>query len=91
MVGEQCQVSTITDGVAAQDLLVEQNSSLVFAAGEKECYADIRIFAIGGGGGPSMEQEGYEGGGGSDYLIQHSVRMLSNNTDALVVNGRRRW
>ena len=80
MVGEQCQVSTLTDGVAAQDLLVEQNSSLVFAAGEKECYADIRIFAIGGGGGG-----GGGAGGGSGYLGQYSVRMLSNNTDALVV------
>ena len=78
-------MSVLTDGVGTQDFLVKQNTSLVFTAGERECYADIRIFAIGGGGGPSRSNSANAGGGGSGYLIQHIVRMLSNNTDSLVV------
>ena len=78
-------MSVLTDGVGTQDFLVKQNTSLVFTAGERECYADIRIFATGGGGGPGRSNSANAGGGGSGYLIQHSVGMLSNNTDALVV------
>ena len=79
-------MAVLTDGVGAQDLLVRQNSTLVFMAGEKECYTDIRFLAIGGGGGTTrwLYPTRY-GGAGSGYLDQCTVRMVSNNTDALVV------
>ena len=64
---------------------VRSDAEVDFLAGEKECYEDIRVFTIGGGGGPSGECCDGAGGGGSGYVNQTYLRVWSNNVDPWVV------
>ena len=84
-VGQRCQVAVLTSGKGTQDLLFEVDSNADFIAGEKECYEDIRVSTIGGGGGPSGECCDGAGGGGSGYVNQTYLRVWSNNVDPWVV------
>ena len=84
-VGQRCQIAVLTSGKGTQDLLFEVDAEVDFIAGEKECYEDIRVYAIGGGGGPSQVCCDGAGGGGSGYVNRTNLRVWSNNVDPWVV------
>lgn len=39
-------MAVLTDGVGVQDFLVQENTTLHFFAGEKDCYTYIRFLAV---------------------------------------------
>ena len=85
--GQQCQVAVfLKDGAAMKgpplSILAEESMSLIFLAKEKDCYANISILAIGGGGGYS-----YGEGGGSGYVETGAGVLKTNNRVVLTPGG----
>ena len=84
--GHQCQVAVfLKDGAAMKgpplSIFANESMSLIFQAREKDCYANISILAIGGGGGYS-----YGEGGGSGY-VETGAGVLKTEEQVVVTVG----
>ena len=86
-VGQPCQVALVTNGSGIQDfpfLAEEGPTSLTLVAGEKDCYVDFDILAIGGGGNNVF---GSKAGAGSGFIESATGRLSTTSPVAEVLAG----
>lgn len=49
-VNQTCQAAAITNGTVTNVVFAEQNSKVTLVANEKDCFVDLDVVAVGGGG-----------------------------------------
>ena len=65
-----------------QAIFAEESQSLDLVAGEKDCYVDVKIVAVGGGGRP-----GVYAGSGSGFIETLTVQINSTSPLARITVG----
>ena len=68
-----------------QAILAEKSMNLNLMAAEKDCFVDLNLIAIGGGGGSSTERYG---GHGSGYVETATFRMSVNSPEGEITVGQ---
>merc|ERR1719295_2408274 len=84
-VNQRCQAAVVTNGSSTQAIFAERSMNMNLVAAEKDCYVDLNIVAIGGGGRGGGS--GY-GGSGSGYVETEIVRMSVNNPEGEIIVGQ---
>ena len=71
-VNQTCQAAVITNGTATNIVFAEESSNVELVANEKDCFVDLDVVAIGGGG--NYVDNTY-GGAGSGYVEAAKIRL----------------
>ena len=82
---QTCQVAVLTNGTHTQHFFAEENTTITLVAGDRDCFSDISIFAIGGGGGYGYYNN--VGGGGSGYVEAKTVQLSTDSPVLKVAPG----
>ena len=77
-VNQTFQAAVITNGTTTNVIFSEQNSTLTLVASEKDCFVDMDVVAIGGGGNYDSSTYTHTGGG-SGYIEAARIRLSVNN------------
>merc|ERR1719430_35249 len=80
-VGQKCKAAFISNGTNIQVFHAEEDMTVHLVAGEMDCFADIDVVAIGGGG---SHVSGIYGGAGSGFIAEGSIRMWVNASEAVI-------
>ena len=75
-VNQTCQAAVITNGTATNVGFAEESSNVELVANEKDCFVDLDVVAIGGGG--NYVGATY-GGAGSGYVEVEVIRLSIND------------
>jgi len=81
--GQQCQVAAFSK--AGISIFAKESMSLTFLAREKDCYSNMSILAV-GGGGDGGDYRDYTGGG-SGYVETGAAVLKTNSQVVLTVGG----
>jgi len=73
--GQKCQAAVITNGTATQAIFAEKSMTVNMVASEQDCYVDLNVLAVGGGG----DTTGW-GGAGSGYIDTTTLRLTASNS-----------
>ena len=75
-VNQTCQAAVITNGTATNVVFAEESSTVTLVANEKDCFLDLDVVAIGGGGNYVSSTLA---GAGSGYVKAAVIRLSTNN------------
>ena len=75
-VNQTCQAAVVTNGTATNVVFAEENSAVTLVANEKDCFVDLDVVAIGGGGNYASSTGA---GGGSGYVEAAVIRLSINS------------
>ena len=82
---QTCQVAVITNGSHTQHFFAKENMTITLVAGDRDCYTDIRVLAVGGGGNYGYLD--YVGGAGSGYVVAQNVQLSTSSPVVMIVPG----
>ena len=79
--GQKCKAAVITNGEATP-VFAEESMVVDLVTKEMDCYVDLNLLAIGGGGRSTSK-----GGAGSGYIETTTMRLATNNSTIKVTVG----